>query len=74
MQIGNKRLWKPWIFEFGYPDWALKQAKGKIVIGKIGILPVPVHLTIEYKNVEIKTINHSAIVWKDWKTEIRVPD
>ena len=65
-------LWKSWVFEFGYPDLAIKQEEGKIIVEKLGALPVPVHITIEYKNGEFKAINHSAAVWKNGETEFEV--
>jgi len=65
-------LWKPWIFEFGYPDLEIKQLNGKILVEKLGALPVPVHLTIEYKSGEYRTMNFSAEVWKNGETELEV--
>ncbi|MBN1330724.1 MAG: hypothetical protein JXA54_14730 [Candidatus Heimdallarchaeota archaeon] len=59
-------FWKPWFFEFGYPDLALdKVNKGIIRIRKIGILPIPVHVKITYEDDSYEEIYKTAEVWKD---------
>lgn len=58
-------LWKPWFFEFGYPDMAIKSLKsGKLTIEKRGTRPTPLHATVKYKNGETKDLYASAAVWK----------
>jgi hypothetical protein len=59
-------FWKPWFFEFGYPDLAIDNvAKDIITIKKIGILPVPVHAKITYKDGSYEEIYRTAEVWKN---------
>ena len=67
-------FWKPWFFEFGYPDLGLKEIRGTktgtdIIIEKIGLLPVPIHLEMETEDGETLTVDKSAAVWKDGRTE-----
>ena len=62
-------FWKPWFFEFGYPDLALGQlhtsGSGQyITILKKGNIPVPIHLTVIYNDGSKEVIERSAEVWK----------
>jgi hypothetical protein len=61
-------FWKPWFFEFGFPDLSIQNVKIekgeiKITVRKIGNYPVPVFLTL--LTVEGKEINLevSAEIW-----------
>ena len=72
-QVTNEDLswfWKPWFFEFGYPDLAIdsviKETDGITVnINKIGNMPVRVLLQIEFEDGRIENLQKSARVWKD---------
>ena len=51
---------------FGYPDLAIKEVnKDTVTIKKIGILPVPVHVRITYKDGSHEEIYKTAEVWKN---------
>jgi hypothetical protein len=62
-------LFKPWFFEFGYVDLALKDVKNisgknEVVIEKIGYYPAPVHLEIYYEDGSSEMIKEDASVWQ----------
>jgi hypothetical protein len=62
--------WKPWFFEFGYPDLALDKAIQKdgeinIIVRKPGSFPVPIELKLIYEDDSEEIIYHTASVWKD---------
>ena len=66
-------FWKPWFFEFGFPDLSLKSVstkknKVKITVEKIGSMPVPVALKLIYKDGKIKGYYENTSIWKDGKT------
>lgn len=65
-------FFKPWFFEQGYPDLAIKSVEyknGELTadIEKIGNLPVPIYLQIYLNNGSKIDVYHSALVWKDGK-------
>lgn len=65
--------WKPWFFEFGYPDLAvksvsLKKNRLKITVEKIGSMPIPVALKLVYKDGKTKDHYENTSIWKDGKT------
>ncbi len=72
-RISGKDLswyWKPWFFEFGYPDLKLSKAYIeddllKIVIQKVGNIPIPAALNIIYEDGSQEKIYRNADVWKD---------
>ena len=62
-------FWKPWFFEIGVPDLGIKSVKKEkneyvIEIEKIGELPVPVELKLEFNDGTKINISKSAEVWK----------
>lgn len=63
-------FFKPWFFEFGYPDLGIsdvktENGKWKIVIEKIGNYPIPVYLKIKTEsNNEVEFIE-SAKIWSN---------
>lgn len=66
-------FWKPWFFEFGYPDLAIKSVsakknKIKIIVEKIGSMPIPVALKLVYKDGKTKEYYENTSIWKDGKT------
>ena len=68
-------FWKPWYFEFGYPDLAIKEVKenGKqieITVEKVGTQPVPIYLEITYEDGRVDNEKESIMAWKDGKTEL----
>lgn len=76
-QVSGQNLdwfWKPWFFEFGYPDLALSVAKMDnatggpnyvVSVDRKGIIPVPVHLEIVYTDGAKESIHNTAAAWKD---------
>ena len=62
-------FWKPWFFDLGSADLSIKKMNdsGFQIINKGGF-PVPIHLTIEFKDGRIETMNEPASVWKEGKT------
>lgn len=67
-------LIKPWFYEFGYVDLAIKYISNKengheIVIENKGHFPAPIHLKIIYTDGSIERITETAAVWKDRDNE-----
>ncbi|MBK7335349.1 MAG: M1 family metallopeptidase [Saprospirales bacterium] len=69
-------LWKPWFFEFGYPDVAIESyKKGKLVVRNKGNRPAPLTLKIVYADGKEESMIQPASVWKSAGTyEFSVPD
>lgn len=67
-------FWKPWFFDFGYPDLALEMENNLLIVKRVGTgsLPVPVKLKVKYKNGKTITIEKSMNVWKDGRKEIAI--
>ncbi|MFZ0454308.1 MAG: M1 family metallopeptidase [Ignavibacteriaceae bacterium] len=62
-------FWKPWFFEFGDPDLAIKSVKTegdkiKIDIQKIGNIPVPVKIIASFSDGTKDSLYQTAAVWK----------
>ncbi|NOX87736.1 MAG: M1 family metallopeptidase [Calditrichaeota bacterium] len=71
-------FWKPWFFDFGYPDLALKlkEKNGKnllVEVQKKGLLPVPVYLKVVSADSSERVIQKSMRVWRDGKQAITIP-
>ncbi|MBA2422256.1 MAG: M1 family metallopeptidase [Chitinophagales bacterium] len=65
---------RPWFFETGYPDLAIKEvsflnAKWKVIVERKGIIPVPVFLTYIFQNDSTIEVDATAEVWQEGKTE-----
>jgi hypothetical protein len=63
-------FWKAWFFDNGQPDLAIsdviKNANNyTVTITRVGTKPVPVDLTINYKDGSTRLIHQSIICWKD---------
>ena len=63
-------FWKPWFFEFGYPDLGIKNVKIngkeiKIEIEKIGNYPTPIFLQLQLDNEAVIYIPKSAKIWEN---------
>lgn len=63
-------FWKPWFFEFGYPDLAIEKVEigettAKISIRKNGTIPTPINLKLIYLNETEDEYYYSSDVWKD---------
>ncbi len=67
-------FWKRWVFEDGYPDLAIAQAgkqndQYRVVIQAKGSKPVPVHLTVTYKDGSTQKFHRDISVWKNSDSE-----
>ena len=70
--IGQNLNWliKPWFFEYGYVDLAIKDVslqndKYNIVIEKKGHYPAPIKLKVTYADDTNEIISEKASVWKN---------
>ncbi len=69
-------FWRPWFFEWGYPDLAIQGITNDeaancqvILIARKGNIPVPLHLVVEYTDGSKETIHQTAAIWKDGKQQ-----
>ncbi|HEX2866435.1 MAG TPA: M1 family metallopeptidase [Ignavibacteriales bacterium] len=63
-------FWKPWFFEKGYPDLAIKEVKVednklKLLITNEGTIPIPINLNVTWEDGRKTNIPRSADVWKN---------
>jgi len=66
-------IWKPWFFDFGVADIAIKSfEKNKLTVINKGNKPVPIFVEIDYKNGESKFISQTANAWADGKNENQI--
>jgi aminopeptidase N len=70
-------FWKPWFFNFAYPDLAVKKVESSgdevtVIIGKVGEIPVPVNLVVNYEDDSEETIHKKASVWKSGNPDISI--
>ena len=69
-------LWKPWFFEFGYPDVKISELKGEnLVVSKTGTKPVPLSVEITYKDGSTKRLSENSKVFsKSQSHSFKIPD
>jgi len=63
-------FWKKWFYDNGFPDLAITDVKqiGKqttVIIQMKGNKPVPVHLTVYYKDGTEQTLHQNIAVWEN---------
>ena len=67
-------FWKPWFFEFGYPDLNINIGKVDNATGtslyvayveREGVLPVPIKLEVEYQDGSKETFRRAIEIWKN---------
>ncbi len=64
-------IWKPWFFEFGYPDIKIiGLKKSKLQITNLGNKPVPLFIEVLYNDSSTQKIEKNAGVWKNAKNNI----
>ena len=71
-KVANEDLgwfWKPWFFDLGYADIGIGKidyGSDKITINveNIGYFPIPVNLTVTYKDRETFSVNKRMDIWK----------
>ena len=73
-------FWKPWFFEWGYPDLAVQNVIFDeaahcqvILIDKKGNIPVPIHLEVSYTDGSKEIFHYTAVVWKSGQQNFKVP-
>ena len=70
-------FWKPWFFDFAYPDLALDNVEidndvATISLSKVGNIPTRIELEIFYTDGKSEIIEKSASMWKEnSKVEIK---
>ncbi len=58
-------FWKPWFFEFAYPDLAIEKIENnEVVIENKGKLPIPVKFKVVYEDNSMEYVDETANVWK----------
>lgn len=70
-------FWKPWFYDFSYPDLAINNIKSKrnsIVVHIVnhGKLPLPIKLQVMFNDEVIKEVYKTADVWKSGKDKIEI--
>ncbi len=70
-------FWKPWFFEFAYPDLQIESVvqgedEVKIEIRKNGSLPVPVSLILTFESGRSVQLDESAEIWSDGKQKFTI--
>ncbi|QHT66565.1 M1 family metallopeptidase [Rhodocytophaga rosea] len=70
-------FWKPWFFEAGYPDLAIKEVqtqskKTKITVEKKGTIPVPLVVSITFTDGSQEVIKESIRIWQKGAREFTV--
>ena len=70
-------FFKPWFFDFGYPDLALEKISQteKTLLVKVikkGTLPIPVKLTVLYQDSSKAYLERSMAAWKGGKSELEL--
>jgi len=70
-------FWKPWFYEFGYPDLAITNVETgdgfvSATINRIGNIPTGIEVTFEFDDGTLKSLSKSVRVWKDGKKELIV--
>ncbi|MCF6241406.1 MAG: M1 family metallopeptidase [Bacteroidales bacterium] len=64
-------IWKPWFFEFGYPDVDVQGLKkNKLQITNLGNKPVPLFIEVLYNDSSVQKIEKDASIWKSAKKSI----
>lgn len=73
-------FWKPWFYEWGYPDLALtaivkdeNEARQMVVIERVGSLPTSVYVKVEYTDGDTEMLYAPATVWKNGEKTLRLP-
>ncbi len=70
-------FWKRWFFEGGVPDMKLSVTglgiNKNITVSQVGSKPLPVFITVEYKDGSSEKIHRSISVWEKGETSISIP-
>ncbi len=63
-------FWKPWFFEYGYPDVKIKSFEnGKLIVENLGSKPTPLSINVQYKDDrdDLKVLEKASI-WTSKET------
>ena len=79
-EVTNQDLswyWKPWFYNFSYPDFAISNIKSKknsivVEVKNIGSLPLPIRLQVMFNDAVVKEVYKTADVWKSGKNKIEI--
>jgi aminopeptidase N len=68
-------FWKPWFFEFGYPDLGIKdlevtEDKIRILIEKKGNIPVSINLILTFQDNSEAIIYKAVSIWESGDKEV----
>ncbi len=67
-------FWKPWFFDWGYPDLAVTGVDKKgVIIENRGTMPTTVAGEITYSDGTKESFRRTAEVWKQGNTQIYIP-
>jgi len=72
-------FWKPWFFEFGYPDLSIQKVEVNesgvsITVKKEGNIPVPVKLIVYYDDDTESVVYKDVSIWEDGNNEIIITE
>jgi hypothetical protein len=67
-------FWNAWYMDFGYPDLGIEFTDNRICVKRMGAraLPLPVTLTIDYKDGTSVEISKPMDIWKDGARQIDI--
>lgn len=66
-------FWKRWFYDGGVPDLAITSVKGKVItVTAVGTKPVPVDITVLYKDGTEEKIHRSPAVWEKGNKTVTV--
>lgn len=72
--------WKPWFFDWGYPDLGIRGVekdpaanRDLILIDRLGNLPTPIYLDLTYEDGSTERLHRGADAWREGKTQLTIP-
>lgn len=68
-------FWKRWYFEKAIPDLAIssishKGATSQVTVTNLGTAPVPIHLTVSYKDGTKQVLSRPVGIWADGRKRV----
>jgi aminopeptidase N len=67
-------FWDPWFFQRGHPDLGIEEVSADAVtIEKIGLLPVPVQVTLRFDDESEEVISKPMSIWKEGDRQFTFP-
>lgn len=69
-------LWKPWFFEYGYPDVKIVgMKKNKLTVGNVGSRPVPLKVEVTYTDgTDYETALSAKAMWGKSQLVVEIPE